>query len=65
MTKTETMVAKTFSARWLMSVAFSITLCCGFLCGKVTSEAFISVVSVVVTFYFSKSPSDLKTEVKP
>lgn len=66
MNKTEMMVAKTFSARWLMAIMFSLTACVGFLYGKLPSEAFMALVGAAVTAYFSKGPGEQpKPEVKP
>ncbi len=67
MRKTEMMVSKTFSARFLMALMFSLTACIGFLKGKLADEAFMSLVGAVVTAYFLKSPTDEKrnVEVKP
>ena len=66
MGKSEMVLAKTFSARWLMAIMFSVTACVGFLLGRVPTDAFIPILGVVVTFYFSKSPVDNqnKTETK-
>lgn len=66
MTKSDMMVAKTFSARWLMAIMFSATACFGFLTGKLPSEAFMGLVGAAVTAYFSKGPDDKRPEeVKP
>lgn len=66
MNKIEMVLNKLFSARWLMAVLFSLTTCYGFLIGKVPADAFIPILGVVVTFYFSKSPTDNpKPEAKP
>lgn len=66
MGKSEMVLSKTFSARWLMATMFSSTTCIGLLIGRIPPEAFITILGVVVTFYFSKSPteSQAKTEVK-
>lgn len=58
MTKSDMMVAKTFSARWLMAVMFSFTACLGFMTGKLPAEAFMALVGAAVTAYFSKGPTD-------
>ena len=69
MTKSDMMVAKTFSARWLMAIMFSATACYGFIIGKLPAEAFMALVGAAVTAYYSKGPVDTspvpKPEVKP
>lgn len=65
MTKTDMMVAKTFSARWLMAIMFSATACIGFMMGKLPSEAFMALVGAAVTAYFSKGPDDKSPQPKP
>lgn len=68
MNKSEMVLAKTFSARWLMAIMFSITACIGFLTGKLPSEAFMALVGAAVTAYFSKGPDTNKLpkpEIKP
>ena len=64
MTKTDMMVAKTFSARWIMAVMFSLTACIGFLKGKLPSDAFMALVGAAVTAYFSKGPVDTHPDTK-
>ena len=58
MTKSDMMIARTFSARWLMAIMFSATACWGFLVGKLPSEAFMALVGAAVTAYFSKGPGE-------
>lgn len=69
MTKSDMMVSKTFSARFIMAVMFSLTACIGFLKGKLPDEAFMSLVGAVVTAYFMKGSGDEikipKIETKP
>ena len=65
MTKTDMMVSKTFSARWIMAVMFSTTACIGFLKHILPPEAFMSLVGAAVTAYFLKSPSDVKPSEEP
>lgn len=64
MSKIEMILSKMFSARWLMTVMFTSTICYGFLKGMVETPVFITIVNGVVVFYFSKSPSDSKKESK-
>lgn len=58
MTNGQMVLSKTFSARWIMAVMFSLTACWGFLIGKLPAEAFMALVGAAVTAYFSKGPVD-------
>lgn len=65
MTKTEMMVSKTFSARFIMAVMLTATACIGFLKGRLPDEAFTALAGAAVTAYFLKSPSDNKPDTQP
>jgi len=50
----ELILNKLLSARFFMAIAFSITLCIGFLAGAVESQVFTPVVLIVVKDYFDR-----------
>lgn len=60
MTKTDMMVSKTFSARFLMAIMLTATACAGFLTGKLPDEAFTALVGAAVTAYFMKGNQEDK-----
>jgi len=41
--------------RRLIALGVTFTSCAGFLQGKVPAEAFIALVSMIITFYFTKA----------
>ena len=67
MTKTDMMVAKTFSARFLMAIMLTATACLGFLKDKLADEAFMSLAGAAVTAYFMRKEPEIppKKEDKP
>jgi len=51
---------KMLSGRWIMSVCMTCTLCLMAYQGKVTSEAFLAIVSGVVAYYFGRRRAEEK-----
>jgi len=58
--KLDTLTNKLTSGRYLMTAAFTITCCVGFIKGMVQSEAFVGIVVLIANEYFKRSdrPSD-------
>lgn len=58
MSKSDVVVSKTFSARFIMAVLLTGTACLGFLKGKLSDEGFMSLAGAATTAYFMKGSGD-------
>ena len=58
MTKSDMIVSKTFSARFIMATMLTLTACIGFLKDKLSDEAFMSIAGAAITGYFLKGIDD-------
>lgn len=47
-------VEKLFSARFIMTISFSITTCYGFIKGLINTDAFIPLVALIINWYFDR-----------
>ena len=51
----EMMAQKVFSARFLISMLIALSLCYGFIIGKISAEMFAPIALIVVRDYFDRS----------
>ncbi len=58
MSKSDVMVAKTFSARFIMAIMLTSTACLGFLKDKLSDEAFMGLAGAACTAYFMKGTGE-------
>ena len=50
----ERIILKITSARWLIAILLSLTLCYLALTGKVDSDIFVPIVTLAIGYYFNK-----------
>lgn len=51
------------SIRACLALGFGITTCAGFLKGRIETQAFLVIMSAIITFYFTKKQPDTNGDV--